>query len=362
MPVVVSTWLSIAVSVPEAILVSQRAVECSDGKGGAATHAGSHFGQVVLGDGKDDGDGLSLGDHHEAGGGVDLVCGGEYNHIAGVYQAQADAAGKRRGDMAPAELHLEKLKVALVALDLAFILQYQFLLVVELLFWDCVASPRCAVAFEIHLRLGQDIDIPQEGALGLQYLRLKGARIDIDQGIAFVNDLTFDVVNGGDESVHLSGDGRSVDGRDRTDRLQVDADAALLRNGCGNRHRTRSDQPRSLWPPENAFVMLHRRSTPRRRERAQSSTRALGVFFGMAAGIAAAALTAVRAPDPAFPPGFVDLLPQSLPSNWGSIRPLAGIRAAPGPRRVGNPYRVVLVFAPGTANLFPLDAASSDEA
>ena len=159
--------------------------------------------------------------------------------------------------MAPAELYLEKLKVALVALDLALILQYQFLLVVELLFWDCVARPRCAVPFQIHLRLGQDIDVPQEGTLGLQYLRLKGTRIDIDQGVAFVDDLPFDVVDCGHESIHLSGDGRSVDGRDRTDRFQVDADVAFLRNGCGNGHSTRSNQPRSLWPPEDAFVMSH---------------------------------------------------------------------------------------------------------
>ena len=80
--------------------------------------------------------------------------GGEHNHIAGVYQAQANCTGKRRSDVAPAELYQEELQIALVTLHLAFVLQHQFFLVVELLFRDCVSCPCGAVSLEVHLRLG----------------------------------------------------------------------------------------------------------------------------------------------------------------------------------------------------------------
>src|SRR5262249_38994874 len=59
------------------------------------------------------------------------------------------------------------------------------------------------------------------------------------------------------ESIDLSGNGRGVNGRDRTNRFQVDADAALLRDGGGHRHSSRGNQARSLWPAKNISVTLY---------------------------------------------------------------------------------------------------------
>ena len=79
------------------------------------------------------------------------------------------------------------------------------------------------------------------------------------------------------------------------------------------------------------------------------------------------ALIAARPPGPAFPPTFVDLLPQSLPSNSCE-------QDGPGPRRDGSPSfkkaharatslknANAHLYTSKNANLFPLDAAGWKE-
>ena len=137
--------------------------------------------------------------------------------------------------MAIVHLDLIELHGTLIDFDGAFFLQHQFFLIVQGLLRNCFARPRFAIAVQIHLCLGQQILIPLQRALGLQQIRLVRAGIDIDQRVAFADDLTFPVVHRGDNSVHLAGDRTGIDRRDGSDRIEVETNIAF--RGGGGRQR-----------------------------------------------------------------------------------------------------------------------------
>ena len=66
----------------------------------AVAHLRLQLGDIVFGDGEDHGDGLHLRDDHQGGG------AGGRGQVAGIDQAQTDAAGDGRGDVGKAQLHL----------------------------------------------------------------------------------------------------------------------------------------------------------------------------------------------------------------------------------------------------------------
>ena len=65
-------------------------------------------------------------------------------------------------------------------------------------------SSSCCLAME--LRLGEKVLVALERALSLQERGLIRARVDVDERVAFMNELALLVMNSGDETVHLAGD------------------------------------------------------------------------------------------------------------------------------------------------------------
>ena len=174
-------------------------------------------------------DRLHLRNHHQHGG------AGRLHHVAGIHQSKTHPPGDRRSNVAVAELHLVVIHGALIVLHRALVLQHDLLLVVQQLLVDSVARPRRAIAFQVHLRLRQNIGVALQRALGLHQLRLVGPRIDLDQRIALLDELAFAVVHRGDHSAGLRGNRCGINRRHRADRIQVHADVAFV--GCCHRGR-----------------------------------------------------------------------------------------------------------------------------
>ena len=131
--------------------------------------------------------------------------------------------------MAVADLHLVILDRAFIVLHCALILEDDLLLVLEGLARNGVLCPRLLVAFEVHLRLGEQILIPLEDSLRLRQLGLVRPRIDVDERIALLDVLAFSIVHSSDHARDLSGDGIRVDRRYGSNRVKVDSNAAGLR-------------------------------------------------------------------------------------------------------------------------------------
>ena len=70
---------------------------------------------------------------------------------------------------------------------------------------DGVARPRVTVAFQVHLRLGEQILVSLQRPLRLQERCAVRTRIDINQRIALVYPLTLFIMHGDDQAIHLAG-------------------------------------------------------------------------------------------------------------------------------------------------------------
>src|SRR5580700_1485619 len=206
-------------------------VESVDAQAFPVSHLRLHLCEVVFRNGEDYGDWLQLCDHCQSRGPACL------NDVAGIHQPQAYATVDRRRNVAEGDLDLLVLHRTLVVFYRALILQDELFLVVERLLGNAVPRPCVAVTLKIHLRLGKDIGIAFECALGLQELRLEGAGIDIDQWLPLANQLAFLVMDFVHQAGHFAGDGVGIDRRDGTDRIQVDPDISLIGDGRGNRDR-----------------------------------------------------------------------------------------------------------------------------
>ena len=112
------------------------------------------------------------------------------HHVARIHQPQTHAAGDGSGDVAVVDLNLVKLHRSLVVLYGALVLQHELFLVVQDLLCNGVARPRGAVAFQVHLRLGEQILVSLQRALRLQERRAVRTRIDVNQRIALLYQLT----------------------------------------------------------------------------------------------------------------------------------------------------------------------------
>jgi hypothetical protein len=84
-------------------------------------------------------------------------------------------------------LNLVKLYRSLIVFDCALVLQDELFLIIEDLLCDGFARPRSAVAFQVHLRLAQNVFVSLQRPLRLQKRRAIRAGVDVDQRIALVN-------------------------------------------------------------------------------------------------------------------------------------------------------------------------------
>ena len=126
-PVVVSIWLSTAETLPMAsclTLARSKAVTCSVVAGVQLRH---DFRQIVLGNREDHRDRLHLGDHGNA------ARAGGLHVISRIDQAQADAAGDRRNDVAIGDVQRLRIDLRLVELHRALVLLHDEDLILGLL-------------------------------------------------------------------------------------------------------------------------------------------------------------------------------------------------------------------------------------
>ena len=144
----------------------------------AGRQLGPHFGQLGLGQREHHGDGLGLGDDHQA------IGVGTGHQVALVHLAQAETATDGRGDARVVQLQLGIVDIGLVALDRAFVLAHQRGLRVDLLFGDGVLLVQGLVALQVAAGVFQLGQILHLGALGLGQRDLEGARIDLCQQVA----------------------------------------------------------------------------------------------------------------------------------------------------------------------------------
>src|ERR1700685_299618 len=184
--------------------------------------------KAVFGDGKDHGDRLYLGDHCQGRGSVRLY------DVPGIHQPQTYASRDRSRYVAPSDLDLVILHRALIVFYRAFVLQYDFFLIIERLLGNAISRPRVAVTLKIHSCLFKNIRVALECALRLQELRLIGSRIDIDQGLAFADELAFLVVDLRDHSRNLAGNRVGIDRSDGPDGFQIHSDVSFLCGGGDN--------------------------------------------------------------------------------------------------------------------------------
>ncbi len=130
-------------------------------------------------------DRLQLGDDDDAGGIAGL------DDVARIDQAQADAAGGRRGDVAIDQLQFLRIDRGLVDLDLRLVLAHQRVLRGQRLFLDRVLLVQHLVAHQVDLGVLQQGHVVRHRAFGLLQRDLVGARIDDGDQLVFLDDLPF---------------------------------------------------------------------------------------------------------------------------------------------------------------------------
>ena len=141
------------------------------------------------------------------------------DHVARVDDAQADPAGEGRGDMGVGQLERRALDLGLVDLERRLILAHEGRLRVHLLLGDGVLAEQDLEAVEVHPGVFQEGVVPGELRLGLHFLHLERARVDLRQRCA-----------GGDVAALLE-----------EDLLQLAVDAAAHGDGVDRRDRAEGD-------------------------------------------------------------------------------------------------------------------------
>ena len=143
----------------------------------AGLELAEHLGNVVLGQGKDDRDGLKLGDDHQP------VGVGGMDDIPRIHQTQTDPAADRGRDPAVDQLQLGVIDLPLVGLDRPFVLPHQGLLGVELLFGDGVLLPEIPVSLQVEDGVLQERLVAGHLTLGLGQLDLERPRDRFGPGV-----------------------------------------------------------------------------------------------------------------------------------------------------------------------------------
>ena len=138
--------------------------------------------------------------------------------------------------MAINKIYFCVLHLALVILDGSFVLENRLLLIVHLLLGDGVLRKRGLIAAQIDPGFIQQGLVVGQLSFHLGQRSLIGPRIDIQQGIAFVDQLAFAVVDVDDFALHPAGDRDGVDRSDGAEGIDVNADVPLARRRRGHGH------------------------------------------------------------------------------------------------------------------------------
>ena len=181
---VVSIWLSSVSSCSAGDLRLRAAIERIDGQLGLLAQARYHRAEAVFRQGENHRDGLHLRDHRQGRG------SGGLHHVARIDQPQTDPAGDRSGDVAdtrPAPGRIAPCPGRSLPCPASCRTSFSWSSIICLAM--ALRAQRGAVALEIHLRLGEHVFVSLQRALRLQQRRPVGARIDINQRIAFVDAL-----------------------------------------------------------------------------------------------------------------------------------------------------------------------------
>ena len=195
------------------------------------------------------------------------VAAGGHGQVARIDQAETDAAVNGRGDVGVSQLHLVELQGPLVGFDGALVLQDDLFLVFQGLFRDGIARPGILVALEVHFGLGQQVGVAVQLPLGGEHVGLVLPGIDLDQGLAALDQLPFTVVHLGDDTGYLADQGGGIDRGDGADGVQVDADIAFFRGsdvqGYG---AAQGAPPAAATAAAGACLrcMTHQKSRPKR--------------------------------------------------------------------------------------------------
>ena len=144
-----------------------------------------HARQRILGNRKHDADRLQLRDHDDA------VGVRRAHDVAGIHQAQADAAADRGDHAGMRELQLRVVDPALVGLHRRLVLAHQRFLRVDLLPGNRILGEQRAIAFEIGPRVLEQRLVARQLPGGERQLHLERPGVDLGEEIPRLDHLAF---------------------------------------------------------------------------------------------------------------------------------------------------------------------------
>src|SRR5260370_9179915 len=156
--------------------------------------------------------------------------------VAGIDEAETNAAADRCGDAGISELQLGVGELALIRRDGAIKLADQCGLGVELLLRDNAFLKKKLESFEINFGVFALGLILGELPHSLCKLDLKRTRIDLCEKISFVYELTFLKCNTDELTIDATANGDGVESGDRAKAIEVNGQVAALCGGNDNRH------------------------------------------------------------------------------------------------------------------------------
>ena len=155
--------------------------------------------------------------------------------VALVHQAQADAPGKRRHDVAVGQLQPDVLDHALVGLDGALELMHVGVLRVRLLAGDD-ALGRESRSVSGRRGIFELRGVVCQLSLDLRQLRLERPRVDLGKEVALVDELAFGERDLHQFAIDAAADGDGVVGGDRAEAGEIDGQIAPARRRGDYRH------------------------------------------------------------------------------------------------------------------------------
>src|SRR5437016_5775691 len=156
--------------------------------------------------------------------------------VAGIHEAQTDAAADRRSDAGIGELKLGVVNLALIRGNGPINLANQCALSIELLLRDDALFEEKLVPLKIDLRVFALGLVFSELPKRLLKLDLEGTRIDLREKISLVNELAFLEGNADQLAVNATADGDGVEGSDGAQAIEVNGQVAALCRGNHDWH------------------------------------------------------------------------------------------------------------------------------
>src|ERR1041385_9043175 len=205
------------------------AIERIDCEPAAAMQLLPNLRQVIFSNTKEHVYGFQLRDDEHA------VCISGMNDVAGIDETQTDASGNRRCDPAIRKVDLCGVDLSLIDVHDAFVLMDGRDLRVELLLRNRVFTESELIASQIDVRIFEQRLVALILPFSLLELCLEWTRIDLRQQVTLFDHLAFAVVDTDQLAIDTAFDGHRVPSGNRPERVDVNADASLLRNRGGDR-------------------------------------------------------------------------------------------------------------------------------